>query len=113
MLQPFMYSQKWQLQGQFSCPSAVGAGIKVRIGKGHPYFSFDMSCLDEFGMTSLFCGSSLPTFSKKSPFIKFMGTLTVQSDHRVGLEKKNGMDRQTDQQTHKLCEIILKICQKR
>ena len=73
MLQPFMYLQKRQLQVQFSCPSAVGTGIKVRIGKGHPYFSFDMSCLDEFGMTSLFCGSSLPTFSKKIPIHQIHG----------------------------------------
>ena len=37
MLQPFMYSQKWQLQGQFSRPSAVGMGINGRIEKGHSY----------------------------------------------------------------------------
>ena len=99
MLQPFMYSQKWQLQGQFSCPSAVGMGINGRIDKGDPHFSFNMSCQNEFGMTSLFVSLHFQLFLKYSQgFIKFIGTLTAQSDHRVGFEK-NRMDRQTDAQT--------------
>ena len=64
MLQPFMYSQKWQPQSQFFRPSAVGMGINGRIEKGHPYFSFNMSCLDEFGMTSLFVDLHFQLFLK-------------------------------------------------
>mgnify|MGYP001332217924 CR=1 FL=1 len=66
MLQPCMYLQKWQPQGQFSRPSAVGMGINGIIEISHPYFSLNMSCLDESGMT-FFCKSSLPTISKISP----------------------------------------------